>query len=258
MNIHPIPAFTDNYLWLIQHHNGDAVVVDPGDGKAVITALEKLNLQLSGILVTHHHNDHIGGIPDLLNYKSVPVYGPTTDRIPTISHPLKEGDNITLFEGDLSFKIVEVPGHTYDHIAYIGELDNNPIVFCGDTLFAAGCGRKFDGTFDQFYQSLDKLNSLPSSTLVYCTHEYTLANLNFAIAVEPTNNHIGQRLKDEKLKRDQGLPTLPSTLELERQTNPFLRYRLPSVAQTINRHWDSSWSSDLDLFTGLRKWKDDF
>jgi len=255
----PIPAFDDNYLWLIQNDNNtDAVIVDPGDAGPVLDVLQKKKLNLSAIIITHHHWDHIDGIEDLLKYYDVPVYGPDSPRIPKVSITVKEGDTVSLFNGALVLKVLEVPGHTKDHIAYVGEIDQRPALFCGDTLFAAGCGRLFDGTYEQFYQSLGKLNQLPGNTLVYCTHEYTMANLSFAHAVEPTNQAINKRIKNEQIKRDQNKPTLPTHLRLEQETNPFLRYREPHVALAINQFWQANWSSDLELFTGLRRWKDKY
>jgi len=267
INITPIPAFSDNYLWLIENtqkntHNSqdknDAVIVDPGDAEPVLKVLQEKNLNLIAILITHHHWDHIDGIDDLLKYYNVPVYGPCSKRIPQISVTLKEGDEVALFDKALTFKVLEVPGHTDDHIAYVGDINQQPALFCGDTLFAAGCGRLFDGTHEQFYQSLHKLNSLPLDTQIYCTHEYTLANLAFAEAVEPNNKTIQERINNEQCKREKNQATLPTNLALERQTNPFLRYQEPAVSSSINQFWKSAWSSDIDLFTGLRRWKDKF
>ncbi|MFT6388611.1 MAG: hydroxyacylglutathione hydrolase [Cellvibrionaceae bacterium] len=263
IKITPIPAFSDNYLWLIENtQNGqdknDAVVVDPGDAEPVLKVLREKNLNLAGILITHHHSDHIAGIDDLLSYYDVPVYGPYSKRIPQISVELKEGDEVALFDRALTLKVLEVPGHTYDHIAYVGDINQQAALFCGDTLFAAGCGRLFDGTHEQFYRSLHKLNSLPLHTQIYCTHEYTLSNLAFAKAVEPKNKAIQGRIKNEQLKREKNQATLPTNLALERQTNPFLRYQEPGVSLAINQFWEAAWTSDLDLFTGLRRWKDKF
>ncbi|MGH1440367.1 MAG: hydroxyacylglutathione hydrolase [Cellvibrionaceae bacterium] len=259
MLVKPITAFSDNYLWLIQNEsNTDAVVVDPGDAEPVLKVLQETKLRLSAIIITHHHWDHIDGIEDLLKYYDVPVYGPNSARIPQVSLAIKEGDTVSLFDGALTLDVLEVPGHTKDHIAYFGNIDQRPSLFCGDTLFAAGCGRLFDGTHDQFYQSLDKLNQLPSDTQIYCTHEYTMANLDFAQAVEPDNKAITERIKSEQAKRDQGIPTLPTNLLLERETNPFLRYREKGLSLAINQFWEANWSSDLDLFTGLRRWKDKY
>lgn len=258
INVSPIPAFSDNYLWLIEDGNSNAVIVDPGDATPVLKVLREKSLNLVGILITHHHNDHIGGINELLKHYQVPVYGPDTKRIPQITQAVSEGDTVELFGNTLTLSVFEVPGHTYDHIAYLGDINGQPALFSGDTLFAAGCGRIFDGSYEQFYQTLDKLNALPANTQIYCTHEYTLANLKFALAVEPNNIELQERSKKEQLKREQGQPTLPTNLELERQTNPFLRYRSPQLTSAINQQWQAEWSSDVDLFAGLRRWKDNF
>ena len=263
LKITPIPAFTDNYFWLID--NGDkAVVVDPGDANPILSVLADKQLILEAIIVTHRHRDHIGGIDDLLLHFNVPVYGPKSKKIPHITHTLQEQDTLTLLtdkhlDTSLELSVMDIPGHTEEHIAYYGFTPlAQPVLFCGDTLFAAGCGRLLGGTYQQFYQSLDKINQLPPATRIYCAHEYTLANLNFAKTVEPDNTAITKRIKNEQSKRLKHQPTLPTTLELEQQTNPFLRYRKPHIIQSINRYWQSNCSSDEDLFTALRRWKDTF
>lgn len=260
IRIHPIPAFTgtnDNYIWSIEL-NQQAVIVDPGDAKPVLAYLQQAQLALSAIIITHHHWDHIDGIDELLRFFPVPVYGPQSDKIPQITKPLFDGNCITLLDGKLALQVIAVPGHTRDHIAYLSDINANTALFCGDTLFAAGCGRLFDGSYEQFTASLKKINSLPETTLIYCTHEYTLANLRFASAVEPKNAAIAKRAKNEQLKRQHNQPTLPTTLKLERQTNPFLRYQEPQVKEAINHYWEQDWSDDVALFTGLRRWKDSF
>jgi hydroxyacylglutathione hydrolase len=270
ISILPIPIFNDNYVWLIEHKNGDACVVDPGDAEPVQKVLEARGLNLTSILVTHHHWDHIGGIEQLVAaYQDVDVYGPNSNKIPQITHIQQHDDNINLF-GDLSLslKIIAVPGHTSEHIAYFAEASNSndsdqndlkqPILFCGDTLFAGGCGRLLGGTAEQLFNSLKTLSTLATNTQVYCTHEYTLANLAFANAVEPSNELLKARANIELIKRDNGIPTLPSTIELEQQTNPFLRCAQAEVKTTINRHWKKSWQTEQQLFTGLRLWKDNF
>lgn len=215
----PIPAFKDNYIWLL--HNGTyAVVVDPGDANPVITTLSDLNLQLVGILVTHHHSDHIGGVDALLaHYPDIVVYAPKHERYSFKHTAVSEPDRVTLPELDISFNVIDLPGHTLGHIAYHAQ----GVLFCGDTLFGAGCGRLFEGTPEQLYQSLQKLAQLPADTKVYCTHEYTLHNIRFALTLEPGNQKLVQRKYDTEVLRDAALPSLPSSISLELETNPFLR-----------------------------------
>jgi hydroxyacylglutathione hydrolase len=259
MNITPIPAFNDNYLWLIDDGLSQAVIVDPGDPTPVLKTLSQKQLKLSAILITHHHRDHIGGVEALAKEFNVPVYGPNSEKIPQVTHTVSHGDNINLFDGpELSLKVLEVPGHTQEHIAYFGEVNQQPVLFPGDTLFAAGCGRLLGGTHQQLCHSLGILNQLPEDTQIFSSHEYTLANLSFAKAVEPENADIQQRILNEEQKRAADKPTLPTKLSLERLTNPFLRIEQASVTESINRHWQQNWSDREDLFGGLRRWKDNF
>lgn len=274
ISISPIAIFNDNYVWLIEHKNGTACVVDPGDGAPVQKVLQARCLTLTSILITHHHWDHTDGIEHLVDaYQDVAVYGPKSKKIPQITHTLQHDDEIKLFnEPSLSLKVIEVPGHTTEHIAYFGDLisshktDNTnkqdsliqPILFSGDTLFAGGCGRLLGGTAEQLCNSLKSLSTLPTNTQVYCTHEYTLANLAFAKAVEPNNEYIKARVNIELLKRDKEIPTVPTSIGLEQKTNPFLRCTQADVMQTINQHWGQSWQTEQELFTGLRLWKDNF
>ena len=256
IKITALPAFQDNYLWVIESDQ-HCYVVDPGDGKVVHQWLQKQHKQLSAILITHHHNDHIGGINWLLNYYSVPVYGPDSDRIPQITHIVRDGDNLNL--PGLPLKIIAVPGHTMDHIAYFAEQSQqDPLLFCGDTLFAGGCGRIFDGTAALLHQSLTQISQLPHDTQVFCAHEYTLTNLTFAQAVEPGNAKLIQRTLLEKEKRSFDRPTVPTTIGIERETNPFLRCHLESVKQTVEAHYCAKTSCAQDVFTLLRQWKDNF
>ena len=251
--VHAIPAFTDNYIWLF-YQSGDhnAYIVDPGDAKPVLDTLEKLNLSLAGIIVTHHHPDHVGGIDQLLKKYQIPVYGP--EGIPQITHILKDGDSLKL--DHVSFDVLAVPGHTLDHIAYFSATE--PLVFCGDTLFAGGCGRLFEGTPEQMWHSLSRLATLPSETLVYCTHEYTEANLKFALAVEPENKTLQQRALQVQLQRQQSQPTVPSTIAIELSSNPFLRSRQPSVIKAAEQHSGQTATSESDVFAIIRRWKDGF
>lgn len=254
--IQPLPAFTDNYIWtLTDTAHRQVCVVDPGDAAPVSRFLEDKGLQLSHILITHHHPDHIGGVGELVAAWSPVVFGPQNPGIHGITDHLQEGDEIKVW--DSSFRILEVPGHTLDHIAYYCEDGPSPILFCGDTLFAAGCGRLFEGTAKQMQQSLAKLTDLPSDTLVYCTHEYTLANLKFALAAEPGNEELVARIGRETQKRENDEVTLPSTIALELATNPFLRCQSKEIRQVLeNKNLQTD--SDAAVFAALRQWKDNF
>ncbi|MES2626985.1 MAG: hydroxyacylglutathione hydrolase [Pseudomonadota bacterium] len=260
LQINPVKAFNDNYLWVFHHPDErSACVVDPGDAKPVLEYLAANNLTLTAILVTHHHADHIGGVNDLLSRYNVPVYGPASARIPQVTHSLKESDQIDVI--GINFKVLEVPGHTLEHIAYYAPAAANlnpPVLFCGDTLFAAGCGRMFEGTPPMMHGSLQKLASLPLDTKVFCTHEYTLSNLKFATAVMPGNANLQKRIHDEKSKRDQDLPTLPSSIELELETNPFLRCSDSQVITSANSHAKTEQQDPATIFGILRRWKDNF
>ena len=258
LDIQPIPAFDDNYIWLLQPRTGGPVaVIDPGDARPVLKRLRSLGVDLGAIFITHHHRDHTGGIDQLLQHYQVPVYGPVSSRITQISHRLTDGDRLDF--GGVTFQVIAVPGHTLDHIAYYAEgNEEDPVLFCGDTLFGAGCGRVFEGTAEQMHQSLCRLASLPDSSRVYCTHEYTLGNLAFAKAVEPDNTHIAQRLVDDGKLRSQQRPTLPSTLACEKLTNPFLRCEQPAVVASVANKCANPPPSDSETFALLRKWKDHF
>ncbi|HHJ80993.1 MAG TPA: hydroxyacylglutathione hydrolase, partial [Candidatus Tenderia electrophaga] len=223
IKINPLPAYSDNYIWLIQFGDHQVVVIDPGDAAPVQQALQQQGLQLAAILVTHNHWDHIDGIETLLQQHPVPVYGPASGQTPGLTQPCKAGQQIQI--GELNLEVMDVPGHTPDHIAYYGHQS----LFCGDTLFAAGCGRLLGGSAEQLHDSLNKIAKLPINTNIYCTHEYTLANLKFAQAVEPDNQQIRQRITTETKKRQQGQPTLPSSLQLELASNPFLRCQSDTV-----------------------------
>lgn len=253
-----VPAFKDNYLWLI-HDGVDAAVVDPGDATPILAALDRLSLRLAAILLTHHHADHSGGVPALLAHAQVAVYGPRNDGIATVSVPLGEGDFVTVPGIGLRLRVIDVPGHTLGHIAYVSDASATPWLFCGDTLFAGGCGRIFEGTPQQMAGSLAKLAALPDATLVYCAHEYTLANLRFAEAVEAASPALQARIHSDSARRAAGIATVPSTIALEKATNPFLRYTEPAiVASLVAAGKLPQGAAPLASFTALRTWKNSF
>jgi hydroxyacylglutathione hydrolase len=262
LTVIPVPAFKDNYLWLLCRA-GAAVVVDPGDAAPVEQALRDHGLTLRAILLTHHHADHVGGVTALLASRPgqvLPVFGPASEAIVGVTRTLKEGDRIAVEAIDMTFDVLDVPGHTRGHIAYVSVPadDDAPLLFCGDTLFAAGCGRLFEGTAAQMHRSLTKLASLPSDTLVYCAHEYTLANLRFAEAVEPHSDDLAARIVDATAMRERGEATLPSSIALERATNPVLRVDHQVVRDAAERHSAGAASSAVATFAALRQWKDAF
>jgi hydroxyacylglutathione hydrolase len=251
-----IPAFNDNYIWMIRR-GSNAAVVDPGDAAPVLDRLARDGLDLTAIVTTHHHADHVGGNVALLARHDVPVFAPARERIPGATRKLAEGDSIDVPGVGITLSVLDVPGHTAGHIAYVGDIDG-PVLFCGDTLFAAGCGRLFEGTADQMWTSLGKFARLDPATRVHCAHEYTLANLRFAAAVEPANDAIVARIGAESRKRAEDLPTLPSTIALELATNPFLRAREPAVREAAEAHAGTTLSSPVDVFAALREWKNAF
>jgi hydroxyacylglutathione hydrolase len=253
----PIPAFSDNYIWLVRE-GARAAVVDPGDAEPVLDYLDRERLELTAILATHHHGDHVGGNTALLARFPVPVYGPAREAIPGRTHALHEGDDITVPGVGLRLSVLDVPGHTAGHIAYVGECDGVPVAFVGDTLFAAGCGRLFEGTPVEMAASLGKLAALPGETRIYCAHEYTLANLRFALAVEPHSNALRERQGREQDKRARNAPTVPSTLADERATNPFLRAGVPEVFAAAEAHAGRKLADPVAAFATLREWKNGF
>lgn len=255
MNILALPAFADNYIWMLQDGVG-AAVVDPGDPVPVLAALEAYGLQLRAILVTHHHPDHIGGVDALRDVLDGAVWGPASENIPKPFVPLHDGDTVDVL--GLSLRVLFVPGHTAGHIAYYAQPDDAPpILFCGDTLFSAGCGRVFEGTPAQLHDSLMRLAALPRDTRVYCTHEYTLGNLRFAQAVEPANPAIAQAVSRVTELRAAGGVSLPSTLADELRINPFLRCDVPDVVRSAEAHGAGD-NSPVAVFTALRQWKNGF
>ncbi|WP_295748056.1 hydroxyacylglutathione hydrolase [Undibacterium sp.] len=258
LSILTVPAFDDNYLWII-HDGQHAIVVDPGDATPILAALALHRLQLSAILLTHHHADHVGGVPTLLQQAAVPVYGPKNDNIAAVTHPLGQDDKLTIEALGLTLHIIDVPGHTAGHIAYFAPEQH--WLFCGDTLFAGGCGRLFEGSPKQMLASLDKLAALPDDTLVHCAHEYTLSNLRFALALEPENSALQQRMLSAQSMRQNGLATVPSVLALEKQTNPFLRSREASIRKGLldaGKYPADVDGDEVSYFAAIREWKNNF
>lgn len=250
-----IPAFKDNYIWLLVNTKTNcSAVIDPGDAKPVLEVLQINNIQLTAILITHHHADHCGGIPKLLEKVDVPVYGPAHEAIPHCTHPVSEGNKVKLDALDIEFNILDIPGHTLGHIAYVG--DN--MLFCGDTLFTGGCGRLFEGTALQMFNSLNKLKQLPKETLVYCGHEYTLANLEFALTIESENKSLIKRFDFVKMQRANQEATVPSLLGLELETNPFLRTNIPEVVAAVKKFATHKIKDESDILFNIREYKNNF
>lgn len=247
-----IPAFSDNYIWCYQNAFGEAIVVDPGDATPVLLAIEN-GLSVKAIFITHHHPDHIGGLPALLAKLDVPCYGPDDQRIEHISRHVVHGDTVTV-EGFKPFTVWQVPGHTLTHIVYY----NDEVLFCGDTLFSLGCGRLFEGSPAQMLASLDLLATLPDETIVCCTHEYTASNARFAQAAEPANPARDLYCAEFKAKLAQGIPSLPSSIGREKACNPFLRVNSTEGLSGLNQHLGFAPATRLERFTELRKWKDSF
>jgi len=248
----PIRAFKDNYIWLLRAGRR-AAVVDPGDAAPVLEVLAAQQLELAAILVTHHHPDHVGGIANLLAARAVPVYGPD-EPIVGITQRVADGDRVRLPELGIDFDVLAIPGHTRAHVAYYGA----KLLFCGDTLFACGCGRVFEGTPAQMHASLERLAALPDDTKVYCAHEYTLANIAFARAVEPENAALTERERTDGATRQADRPTVPSTIALEKKTNPFLRCREPDVIAAASRVRGAPADDAVAVFAALREWKNRF
>jgi hydroxyacylglutathione hydrolase len=253
----PIPAFSDNYIWLLRE--GDrAAVVDPGDAAPVLAFLAAEGLSLRAILCTHHHGDHVGGVRALVERFPVPVFGPARETIPGRTVALADGDVVDVPGLPVRLRVLDVPGHTAGHIAYVGDVGGTPVAFVGDTLFAAGCGRLFEGTAVQMSASLGRLAALPAATRVYCAHEYTLANLRFAAAVEPANAALRERILRDEATRAARRPTIPSTLRDELATNPFLRAAVPAVAAAAAARAGRALAGPVAVFAALREWKNEF
>ena len=255
LHVTGIPAFEDNYIWLLQRPGAVRVtVVDPGDAAPVLRHLAAEGLQLDSILVTHHHRDHVGGVAELKAATGATVYGPATDRIAECDIALGDGDTVSLPALALRLTVLAVPGHVREHVAFYGD----GRLFCGDTLFLAGCGRVFTGTPEQLFQSLQRLTALPAETLVYCTHEYTQSNLRFARTVEP--EHVGLHEREQRVLalRSQGHATVPGVLAEELRTNPFLRCHEPALQQAVTRETGVPYEAALACFVALREWKNRF
>lgn len=256
MKLIPLPAFQDNYLWLLQDGHR-ALVVDPGDAEPVLTGLRQAAAQLEVILVTHHHADHTGGVAALCEATGAAVWAPAFENIPEPATRVSRGDTVQAL--GLPFQVIAVPGHTAGHIAYYTpDVDGHPVLFCGDTLFSGGCGRLFEGTPAQMLASLDALAALPPDTLVCCAHEYTLSNLRFALAVEPYNTELQQYQRECEQRRAAGQPTLPSTIGQERRINPFLRTREPAVIRAAHAFNGAPENDEVAVFAAIRQWKNEF
>ncbi|WP_259365700.1 hydroxyacylglutathione hydrolase [Colwellia sp. MB02u-6] len=260
MKVSMIKAFSDNYIWAVSSNLGhNMALVDPGDANVCIEFIEQEKLQLSSILITHHHADHVGGIKKLVDYcksKQWPltIYGPESENIPHCDVALSESSKVELTDLGLEFDIIDLPGHTRGHIAYLSQ-DN---LFCGDTLFSGGCGRLFEGTPSQMLCSLEKLSALPEHTQVYCAHEYTQANLNFALSVEPDNTELVDYYNQVLHKREQDIATIPTSIILEKKINPFLRCNQPSLMTSAAEFSGDKVNDKLQTFTIIRAWKDNF
>lgn len=252
----PLPAFNDNYIWLLEYA-GHALVVDPGEAEPVIRVLQQRNLVLSAILITHHHGDHTGGINKLLRHApDAVVYGPANENIPSRNVAVKQDETLHIAALNLTCKVLDIPGHTSGHVGYYSIPDGcPPLLFCGDTLFSMGCGRLFEGTPAQMVSSLGKLTSLPPATLICCAHEYTLSNARWALTVEPENPALLARYDQALQQRADHLPTVPTSLQTELATNPFLRTREPDVVHAVTAYAKTPLATPVDVFACLREWK---
>ena len=252
----PIPAFKDNYIWIMIAQDNTAIVVDPGDAAPVTTYLTEHALTLSDILITHHHPDHIGGIETLRQHTGAQVIGPKHPAIQHLDHVCEPNDKFTFANNEIQLQVLPVPAHTLDHIAYVGHVFGKPILFCGDTLFSAGCGRLFEGTAEQLLTALNLFLALPEETLIYSTHEYTQANLRFAQLVEPNKPELETYAALVADLRQEHLPSLPTTLAREKRINPFLRCDQPAIKQAVEQYTGKTLPNTLDVLRELRLWKD--
>lgn len=258
LDIRGLPAFDDNYIWVLRAA-GHAAVVDPGDAAPVLHHLASTGDRLCAILLTHHHGDHVGGVADLLAHRAVPVFGPAAESIDGVTVPLLGGERIAVEELSIEFEVLAVPGHTRAHLAYYGpKVSANGALFCGDTLFGAGCGRLFEGTAAQMHHSLARLAVLPRLTSVYCAHEYTASNLRFAAAVEPDNAAVKARIAEVAARRARRESTIPTTVETELETNPFMRWAAPAVRAAAAERLGHPPADDVATFAAIREWKNRF
>ena len=253
ISVEPLKAFDDNYIWLVTTNEG-SIVIDPGESTKIIELIDSNVINLKAILITHHHYDHTSGLKTLLDKVDIDVYGPS-NNIQEINQRVKHLDKFSTI--GLDFEVIEIPGHTLDHIAFYSFNKNNPILFCGDTLFAGGCGRIFEGTFEQMFDSLKKISSLPEHTKIYCGHEYTLSNLRFALEADPGNKNLILEYDRVSKLSDLNTPSIPTSLTKELKVNPFLRCNNLAIKNIIKEKFNLS-GDDLETFTALRKWKDNF
>ena len=253
LSVEPIKAFTDNYIWLVSTNEG-SIVIDPGESENIQKLIDNKIIDLKGILITHHHYDHTNGLSDLVKKNKLEVFGPVND-IDGIDYRLNDKDKISII--GIDFDIISIPGHTLDHIGFYSANANNPILFCGDTLFAGGCGRIFEGTYEQMFNSLKKITKLPTNTNIYCGHEYTLSNLKFALEADDANKELIQEFKKVENKINLNTPSLPTRLDKELEVNPFLRCDNINIQNKIIEKFNVS-DNELEIFTALRKWKDNF
>ena len=256
MTIFPLPAFQDNYIWIVQDKDSsDIWAVDPGDAEVVLDFCTQHSATLTGILITHHHKDHTGGVAVLKHHTNCPVYGPSHLK-ELVTRPVIDGDKVTVFSND--FQVIATPGHTLDHLCYFSEGDR-PILFSGDTLFKGGCGRIMEGTPEQMLNAMQKIANLPDHTYIYATHEYTLANYRFALSLEPENKHLIQSNLTSHTQRTNNEPTLPTTLHLEKKTNPFLRTHIESLKNHAAQQLNEIPANDyVAAFSQVRRAKDSF
>tara|TARA_B100000424_G_scaffold257738_1_gene238987 strand:- start:158 stop:922 length:765 start_codon:yes stop_codon:yes gene_type:complete len=253
LSVKPIKAYQDNYIWLVSTNEG-SIVVDPGESKKILNLIDNNEIDLKGVLITHHHFDHTNGLSDLLNKKGLEVYGPK-NNVHGINNIVKNNDKFTVI--GIDFEVIEIPGHTLDHIAFYSFNDGQPILFCGDTLFSGGCGRVFEGTFNQMFIALKKISKYPSETKIFCGHEYTLSNLKFALAVDENNEDLIKEYDNIKNMVDSGNPSLPTILGKELKINPFLRCDNHHIKNKIVSKFNTS-DDELEVFCALRQWKDNF
>ena len=251
LSVEPIKAYTDNYIWLVSTNEG-SIVVDPGESEEILNLIDTNKIDLKGVLITHHHYDHTNGLLDLTNKMNLEVYGPK--KIEGINNIVKESDKFSVI--GIDFEVIEIPGHTLDHLAFYSS-NKDPVLFCGDTLFAGGCGRVFEGTFEQMFKSLKKISNYPKETKIFCGHEYTLSNLKFALKVDEDNKQLADEYINVKKLISSDIPSLPTNLNKELKLNPFLRCNEINIKNKVIDKFDII-DDELEIFTALRKWKDNF